>query len=100
MAMLALSGCSRAKVWPASKARWLASTSSSPFLASLLRMPFITATAPMPNQPAMSPSTTVFLARSVPAVALAMAAMGTATTCSGVTPTRGIACSGMLVAAS
>ena len=69
-------------------------------MASFLRMPFITATAPMPNQPAMRPSTTVFLARSVPAVALAMAAMGTAITCSGVTPTRGIWSTGMLVAAS
>ena len=60
----------------------------------------MTATAPMPNQPAMRPSTTVFLARSVPAVALAISAMGTAMTCSGVTPTRGMSASRILVAAS
>jgi len=100
MFMLTRRGFAMAKARPASKARWLASTSSSPFLASFLRMPFITATAPMPNQPAMSPSTTVFLARSVPAVSLAIWVMGTGITCRGTTPTRGMRSGGIRVAAS
>ena len=37
----------------------------------------------MPNQPASSPSTTVFFAFSVPAVFLAISSIGTAITCGG-----------------
>ena len=45
----------------------------------------------MPNQPAIRPSTTVFLALSVPAACLAISAMGTANTSLGVTPASGSA---------
>ncbi len=71
------------------KARSLACTSSSPFFANFFRMPRRIDSDAMPNQPAMSPSTTVLLAFSVPAAFLAMSPMGTAKTSFGDTPTSG-----------
>ena len=57
------------------------------FLADALRSMLSRAS---PNQPASRPSTTLFLAWSVPAAFIAMASIGTATTTAGVTPPRGI----------
>ena len=60
--------------------------SRRPSCANFLRRPDSSASRPTPSQPASSPSTTEFLARSVPAVFFAISAIGTAIASRGVTP--------------
>ena len=75
-------------------------STSAPFFANFLRMPDSSWSRPTPSQPASSPSTTVFLARSVPACFFAISAIGTAIDSHGVTPGSGMRSGGMPVAAS
>ena len=84
-------GLAWAQANPASKARSLRATISSPFFANRFRRPARTVSGARPNHPAISPSTTVFLALSVPAVSFAIASIPTATTSAGFTPATGIA---------
>ena len=63
----AASGCSPAKEIPLASAFRLASSSPSPFLENFFCRPRSSASLGTPNQPERMPSTTVVLARSVPA---------------------------------
>ncbi len=85
---------------PAPKACSLPCSTSLPFLANFLRSPASSASRPTPSQPASRPSTTVFLARSVPAFFFAISAIGTAIASQGVTPDSGTFPGAMPVALS
>ena len=83
------SGCSAAYFEPAVKASSFPFTTSALFFPKRLRIPFRNASGSIPSQPAKSPITTEFLAFSVPAVAFAIWAIGTAIASFGTTPGNG-----------